>query len=278
MLMPTFFSTLSEENCHQYTCLVLLVLAPVVFFTLHYGEQKASYGRYSPGASEVAVSGLKKLFTQPIIPGRLDWFLHGTSLFAVAVQLQKVQDIEILPVGNVVLLCCFILHYIWRSIVFAMLVKNPKPMTLPLGMSTSGFCLMNGWLQGRGLLHSADTPELDIKSFRFLIGVFCFLLGWMINVSSDLTLINLRKGPEDKKYYIPRGGLFEWVSGANFLGEILEWSSFAVASGGARAPLAFAVFTFANLAPRALQHHQWYLNKFKDEYPKQRRGLIPYIW
>ena len=39
---------------------------------------------------------------------------------------------------------------------------------------------------------------------------------------------NLRK-PGDKAYYIPRGGCFELVSGANFLGEIIEWFGFAIA-------------------------------------------------
>ena len=38
-----------------------------------------------------------------------------------------------------------------------------------------------------------------------------------------------------------------------------------------------AVFTFANLAPRAWSHHKWYRKKFPD-YPKQRRAVIPFIW
>jgi 3-oxo-5-alpha-steroid 4-dehydrogenase 1 len=43
-------------------------------------------------------------------------------------------------------------------------------------------------------------------------------------------LRNLRK-PGDTGYYIPKGGMFEYVSGANFFGEILEWTGFAIASG-----------------------------------------------
>lgn len=78
-------------------------------------------------------------------------------------------------------------------------------------------------------------------------------------------------------YKIPRGGLFEYVSGANFFGEIVEWAGFAVASGSLPAT-AFALFTFANIGPRAIAHHQWYLQKFGRDYPPTRKALIPLLW
>ena len=52
--------------------------------------------------------------------------------------------------------------------------------------------------------------------------------------------------------------MFTFVSGANFFGEIVEWSGFAVASGTLPA-IAFALFTFCNIAPRAYHHHLSYL-------------------
>ena len=58
--------------------------------------------------------------------------------------------------------------------------------------------------------------------------------------------------------------------------EVLEWTGFAIASGSLPAA-AFAVFAFSNLAPRARDHHAWYLAKFK-EYPKRRKALIPLIY
>jgi 3-oxo-5-alpha-steroid 4-dehydrogenase 1 len=54
--------------------------------------------------------------------------------------------------------------------------------------------------------------------------------GMWINIQSDGILRNLRK-PGETGYKIPRGGLFRYVSGANFLGEIVEWSGFAIAAG-----------------------------------------------
>lgn len=77
-------------------------------------------------------------------------------------------------------------------------------------------------------------------------------------------------------YKIPRGGAFEWVSGANFFGEIVEWVGFAIAAWSLPAA-AFAFFTFCNIGPRGLHHHQWYKQRFKD-YPADRKALIPFLW
>ena len=96
-----------------------------------------------------------------------------------------------------------------------------------------------------------------------------------INWHSDDILRNLRK-PGDEGYRIPRGGAFELVSGANFFGEIVQWSGFALASWSLPG-LAFALFTFSNIAPRGASHHQWYLQAFKD-YPPSRRAVIPFLW
>jgi 3-oxo-5-alpha-steroid 4-dehydrogenase 1 len=39
----------------------------------------------------------------------------------------------------------------------------------------------------------------------------------------------LRK-PGETGYKIPTGGLFDYITGANFFGEIVEWTGFAIAS------------------------------------------------
>lgn len=78
------------------------------------------------------------------------------------------------------------------------------------------------------------------------------------------------------KYKIPHGGLFQYISCANFFGEIIEWLGYAIASSSL-AGWAFLVFVCANLIPRGMAHHQWYLDKFKDDYPKNRYAVIPFV-
>ena len=49
--------------------------------------------------------------------------------------------------------------------------------------------------------------------------------------------------------------MFEYVSGANFLGESIEWCGFALACFTLQA-LSLAVFTVFNIGMRAYHHHR----------------------
>ena len=72
--------------------------------------------------------------------------------------------------------------------------------------------------------------------------------------------------------------MFTYVSGANFLGEIIEWMGFAIACNGAIPAVTFAFSTFFNIAPRAVSHHDWYLQKFEDYHKLGRKRLIPFVY
>ena len=60
------------------------------------------------------------------------------------------------------------------------------------------------------------------------IGLAIWLAGWCNVVAADVTLVKLRK-PGESGYKIPRGGLFEYVSAANYFSEIVEWVGYAIA-------------------------------------------------
>lgn len=102
-----------------------------------------------------------------------------------------------------------------------------------------------------------------------------FITGYIINRQADLTLHRLRE-PGNGGYGIPNGGLYRWVSSPNYLGEIIIWTVWAVATWSP-AGAAFATWTASNLIPRARSHHRWYRQRFV-EYPKNRRALFPGLW
>ena len=55
----------------------------------------------------------------------------------------------------------------------------------------------------------------------------------------------------------------------------MEWTGWAIATWSL-AGLVFPIWTFANLAPRAIKNHKWYKETFED-YPANRKALIPGI-
>jgi phage-related protein len=50
------------------------------------------------------------------------------------------------------------------------------------------------------------------------------------------------------------GGMFNFVSGANYFGESVEWTGYALACWNVPASC-FALFTVVNLGSRAIQYH-----------------------
>lgn len=168
------------------------------------------------------------------------------------------------------------LHYLNRSLIFPLRTRTRgKQIPVVIVLSAVFFNTVNGWSNGYYL--GALAPPLSGGWFRqphVLAGLALFLSGAAINIRADEQLLRLRKAGETG-YKIPQGGLFRRISCPNHLGEIVEWAGFALMAWNLAA-LGFAVWTAANLIPRALSHHRWYRQHFQ-EYPPERKALIPFL-
>lgn len=178
-----------------------------------------------------------------------------------------------------VLFGLWILHYFHRSLIYPLRIKaTPKKMPLVIAVSAILFNSVNASLNGYYLAELAPLEKYNqtwLSSPHFLLGIILFTVGFAINLRSDSILINLRK-PGETGYKIPRGFLFTYVSSPNLFGEIIEWAGFALMAWNLPA-LSFMVWTFANLVPRAKNHHDWYLGHFSD-YPKERKIVFPFLY
>jgi len=235
-------------------------LAVVTFVALRL--LPAPYGRYARAG------------WGPTLSARTGWLLMESPavLFFAGVYAFGRHRTE---AGPLVLLCLWQLHYVHRAFVFPFRLLNAaKRMPASVAGLAVSFNLLNGWINARWISDLGTYPSTWLRDPRFIFGAAVFVVGLLINVSSDRALLRLRK-PGDHGYHIPRGPLFEWVSCPNYLGEIIEWFGWALATWS-WAGLAFAVYTAANLAPRALTHHAWYRRQFAD-YPKRRKALLPGI-
>ena len=132
-------------------------------------------------------------------------------------------------------------------------------------------------LNSIGLLPESASLQAETIDWLFDIEIMAIsFLFSLIIVPLIYSLIVFRRKPGETGHKIPRSGLFKYVTSANYLGEIVEWCGWAIATWSLPG-LAFAVWTSANLVPRARVHHRWYKRRFED-YPEKRRVIIPFVY
>jgi len=167
-------------------------------------------------------------------------------------------------------------HYTYRALIYPLRMRD-RQKRFPIASVIFGILFngINGFINGYAVAHAPHLMNAAwLHDPRFVIGVAVAVAGWLINFQADTILINLRRDGSTG-YKVPHGGLFRYVSSANYFGEIVLWCGWALMSF-TPAGLSFAVFSTANLLPRALSHHRWYVEHFAD-YPRERRAIIPGI-
>ncbi|XP_071833741.1 3-oxo-5-alpha-steroid 4-dehydrogenase 1-like [Apostichopus japonicus] len=259
-ILEAFDKTESEV----ITIMSQFMLACSIFVFLALYMLKAPYGRYA----NTKVYGFG-------IHGKVAWFLQELPSFMIPVYLAVFTDSSGSSKVGRVLVAVFLVHYFQRTFIFPFLLRGGKVTPVVPFILALVFCCYNGFMQGAYLLHVSTYQDWWFSDPRFVIGIALFFLGLVINIHSDSVLRNLRK-PGETGYKIPEGGLFNYVSGANFLGEIVEWMGFAIACWSLPA-VSFCIFSSCNIGHRAMHHHEWYLQKF-DDYPKNRKALIPFLF
>ncbi len=245
----------------EYVLIVWLLIALVIFAVLL--KVSAPYGRHSDRG------------WGPRIGHRLAWFLM--ELPAVAVfPLVTLRGDNPVTVPVIVFVVLWESHYVNRTIVFPMRMSRARrQMPIVVVASAVFFNSVNGILNGYFVGMVATPYDAGwLTDPRFLVGLGVFAAGMFVNVQSDNILLRLRRETEGR-YGVPDAGLFRFVSCPNYLGEIVEWIGFAILTWSPAAA-AFAVWTAANLIPRALSHHRWYRERF-PAYPDDRKALVPFV-
>jgi protein-S-isoprenylcysteine O-methyltransferase Ste14 len=243
----------------RYLVLLEMVLAVATVVGLRFVT--APYGRHGRGG------------WGPTLPARLGWVLMESPapLVFAGVYLAGPHRAELVPL---VFLTLWQTHYLQRTFVYPFLMRGGGRIPIAIMGMAIAFNVLNGYINARWVAHLGRYPTDWLVDPRFLAGVTLFVGGLALNLNADRTLRRLRT-PGESGYRIPYGGAYRWVSCPNYLGEILEWFGWALATWSA-AGLAFALYTTANLAPRAVANHAWYRERFAD-YPADRRALVPYL-
>ena len=248
------------ETIYDFILVPWLILAILTFFLLFFVT--APYGKFSSSNWGILINYRIGWFIQEIIsPISFSYFfLTGSTGKSFTIW---------------VLFSIWIFHYINRSIIFPLKIKNGSKIPIPIILSAISFNIINGFINGYHLGNYAFFDNEYIYSIKFIIGILIFIIGLVINLHSDQILINIKN--KNIGYQIPKGGLYKFISCPNYLGEILEWVGFAIIAWSFPAFL-FVIWTMANLIPRAKAQHIWYKEKFGSDYSNQKKAIFPFIY
>ena len=154
---------------------------------------------------------------------------------------------------------------------------------MPVAIMAMGivFNVLNGMMQAGGLFYfNGNVPTGIGWSYlsepHALIGLLLFFIGMGINLHSDHVIRTLRK-PGDTRHYLPQMGRYRDVTSANYFGELVEWTGFAVLTASPAAWV-FVWWTAANLVPRANAIYHRYCDEFGTKAVGKRKRIIPYIY
>ena len=209
----------------------------------------------------------------PMIDNRLGWFIMEIiSPITFAFFFFQGENHSLV---HYFFLAIWVIHYFNRSVIFPLRTKTTgKKIPITIVLSAMFFNVVNGGINGYFFGYVANYTTAWFLQINFVIGALIFLSGFFINLQSDQILISLRKG-EERGYKIPHGSLFKYISCPNHFGEMIEWIGFAIMAWSLPA-FSFALWTVANLLPRARSHHRWYREYF-DDYPKDRKAVVPFL-
>lgn len=251
---------MTEPQVYFWLVMLVFAVAAQTFVLLFWVN--APYGRFSRDG------------WGPSIPTRTAWALFESPAVIVfaAVFFAGQYAWERVPL---VLFAVWQFHYVLRAFVFPFRIRETgKRIPVVIVVMAIAFNVLNAYVNARWISHLGSYADDWLLSAPFLAGLLLFAAGWLVNQHADRVLLRLRE-PGETHYSIPRGGIYRLVSCPNYFGEILEWIGWAVMTWSL-AGLAFAVFTVANLLPRALATHRWYRAEFPD-YPPGRRAVIPFL-
>ncbi|MBE6225947.1 MAG: DUF1295 domain-containing protein [Bacteroidales bacterium] len=245
--------------------IVMASIAAMVFITLFFVT--AGYGKFAT----------KKW--GPAINNKIGWLLMEAPVFVVMTILWLKSDRAFEP-ALLVMFAIFQLHYFQRSFIFPFLLKGNGRMPLSIILMGALFNTLNGLMQGGWLFYISPEnryPASWLASWQFIAGAIVFVAGFIINIHSDSIIRNLRK-PGDTKHYLPEGGVYNYVTSANYFGEILEWAGFALLTWS-WSGVVFLWWTIANLVPRANTIYKRYTQEFRNEMEgKNLKRVIPFIY
>ena len=244
---------------YNYSLLIIFATAVVVFVLLFFVS--APYGKFRRKGWGLTI--------------RAKWAWLIMEFLSPALILYFFITADQKNIPQIVFVSFWLLHYIHRTFLYPFTQSGrDKSFPIVIVMMAMIFNSLNGFVNGYGVFYLYDYDVSWLTSWQFITGVILFIAGFSINKTADELLRKFRK-ESPYEYILPKGWLFNYISSPHYFGEIVEWGGWALMTWSLPG-LAFFVFTFANLLPRAISSHKWYRSNFPD-YPAGRKAVVPFL-
>ena len=258
------FKTMNIDiSTYHHVLWAMAFMGLFVFVTLYFVD--AGYGKFRSNKWGYSINN------------KLGWVLmECPALIPIAYTI-----VALTPSALAILfMSLYALHYVYRSFIFPALLKGNSKMPLAITAMGATFNFTNSTLLCASVVAFPKESYSDICSYagnwNFWLGIVLFFMGMYTHMKADHTIRNLRK-PGDTNHYLPKGGLFDYVTSANYFGELLEWTGFAILLCNPAAWM-FVWWTAANLVPRAHAINKKYRAEFGNEQVGKRKRVIPFIY
>ncbi|KAK3320627.1 3-oxo-5-alpha-steroid 4-dehydrogenase-domain-containing protein [Cercophora scortea] len=239
-------------------------------------------------------------------PGRIGWLtMECPGFLSLLYTLNKLSAPgSSLPWQNQVLAALFVIHYIYRAVLFPFIQPSMSPIHALVWVSALTFQVVNGTCIGAWLAAYGPTTQAaweaqlgKYSTLQFVAGIAIFYLGLAANYYHDDELREIRrremerlqrltekdgaakKNGVEKHYEIPQAGLFKVMLYPHYFVEWVEWFGFYMAAGWGCVPArCFLVNEVTSMLPRAVKGRQWYAEKFGEDKIRGRWAVIPGVW
>jgi len=176
-------------------------------------------------------------------------------------------------------LACWTLHYVKRELETIFVHKFSKG-TMPAFnlLKNSGYYWMAAVAVSFFVNHPKYLPP-SLEKANIALGFF--VLFEFLNFITHIQLANMRPGNE-KRYVIPRGLWWNWMTCPNYTFEVASWVSFSVMTQTVAAYI-FAFVGFAQMLAWAKGKHSRLCKEFPpgknsaEVFPRRRKLLIPFL-
>lgn len=266
---PEFYTTAFNIYLWVMTCLAVVVFVALYFVNAGYGMLfSKKWGK--------------------AIDNKLAWFLMEFPIFLAMFILCVASPHrgEIVPL---IFLLIFEIHYLQRSLIFPWIMKGKSHMPLGIMFLGIAFNILNAMMQGYWIFFESFKSNYQVFGIgyndiqwlwspQFIVGTAMFFFGFYINLRSDYIIRHLRKDNTDTRHYLPQGFMFNYVTSANYFGELVEWLGFAILTWSISG-LVFFIWTFANLVPRANSLYKRYQKEFGSEIERRHlKRIFPFCY